>query len=401
MIALPPKRLAALVILVAALLGPAPVEAQMIPISDSRVNNVEAHAFGLTDSEVRFPSAPFAFFQTFDTAYVENPDPEVGGYCEATAFQTSQFHPAGINISGATSGGRWTSTVGNYSAQSYASFRFRVDTCIEYQQDSWYLPGDLGTGTIEVIVAGTTLAYQVGEVHTTGRLPAGTYDVHGDSYINSDLEHVEGPTYSIIWTCHPCITTLIWAPPQDQTVACGGTAVFTVQPTSPNGPLTYQWRRNLVPLTDNGHVAGATTQTLTIDNACDADAGYYDVVLSDGTIIEPSQLARLSVNTTISAVEAPSEGPRPAFSIKVAGPNPFSGRMSFRYNAAMPQRATIAIYNAAGAKIRTLAQGMVSGSGTVTWDGDLESGVRAPAGIYFLRVEAGSIRESKKIVLVR
>jgi hypothetical protein len=385
----------------AVFLAPLPARAQMIPVFDSRVTSVEAHAFGLTDSKTTFPSAPFAFFQTFDTAYVENPDPEVGGHCGATAFQTSQFYPAGINISGTTSGGRWTTTVGDYIAQSYADFRFRVDTCIEYQLDAWFLPGDLGMGRIEVADHGTGLAYQTGEVHTTGRLPAGTYDIYGDSYITSSLEHVEGPTYSIIWTCHPCITTLIWAPPQDQTVACGGTAVFTVQPTSPNGPLTYQWRRNLVPLTDNGHIAGATTQTLTINNACDADLGYYDVVLSDGSIIEPSQLARLSVNTTISGVEAPPEGPRSAFSIKVAGPNPFSGRMSFRYNAAMPQRATIAIYNAAGVKIRTLAQGMVSGSGTVTWDGDLESGVRAPAGIYFLRVEAGSIRESKKIVLVR
>jgi hypothetical protein len=44
---------------------------------------------------------------------------------------------------------------------------------------------------------------------------------------------------------------------------------------------------------------------------------------------------------------------------------------------------------------------MVSGTGTVRWDGTTSVGVRAPAGIYFLRAEAGSIRENRKVVLLR
>jgi hypothetical protein len=124
------------------------------------------------------------------------------------------------------------------------------------------------------------------------------------------------------------------------------------------------------------------------------------VVLSDGTIIEPSRLAELTVDTTISGVET-GDGPRPAFSIRAAGPNPFSGNTAFRYAAAAPLKATIAIYNASGARVRTLVAGVVSGSGTVRWDGNTETGARAPAGIYFLRAEAGSIRENRKIVLVR
>lgn len=400
----PSRKLPALLILVGAFVAPVLAQAQMIPLSDDRVNSVEAHAFGLTKSAISRPSAPFAFFQVFDSVTVENPDPDVGGYSQAAAFQTSQFFPAGINISGTTAGGRWTDTVGDYTAQSYALFHFRVDTCIEYHLDSWYEPGDLGEGVIEVKVPGTNLAYSTGEVHTTGRMPAGTYDIHGDSFILSDLEHVNGPTYSIIWTCTPCTTTLVASHPRAATIACGGTAVFTVTPTAGQTGLTYQWRRNLVPIGNGGNISGATTQTLTVNNACYADTGYYDVVVTNtgggGTIVEPSQLAHLGI-TTVSAAGPPSEGPARAFSIRVAGPNPFSGRMSFRYNAAMPQRATIAIYNAAGARVRTLTQGVVSGSGMVTWDGNLDSGARAPAGIYFLRAEAGSIRESQKIVLIR
>jgi len=372
----------------------------MIPVFDSRVTSVEAHAFGLTKSAISHPSAPWAAFQVFDSVTVENPDPDVGGWSGATAFQTSQFFPAGINISGATSGGRWTTTDGDYTAQSYANFRFRVDTCIEYQLDAWFLPGDLGTGRLEVTDQASGLAYQTGEVHTTGRLPAGTYNIYGDSYIVSNMEHTEGPTYSIVWTCHQCITTLVAGQPRATNVACGGTAVFTVTPTPGHPSLTYQWRRNLVPLANGGNVSGATSQTLIIDNACNADAGYYDVVLDDGTIVEPSQLATLGIST-VSGVETPAEGPQPAFSIQAAGPNPTSGAISFRYNAAAPRHVLIGIYSATGARIRTLVRGMASGSGTVTWDGNLESGLRAPAGIYFLRVETGEIRESRKIVLVR
>ncbi|MGH7682568.1 MAG: FlgD immunoglobulin-like domain containing protein, partial [Candidatus Eiseniibacteriota bacterium] len=196
------------------------------------------------------------------------------------------------------------------------------------------------------------------------------------------------------------ITTLVAGHPRAANVACGGTAVFSVVPTAGLTGLTYQWRRNLVPLTNSGHVTGATSQTLSINNACNADEGYYDVVLSDGTILEPSQLAQLSIST-VSGAETPSEGPQPAFSIRATGPNPTSGPVSFRYNSTMPRQVTIGIYSATGARIRTLVRGMASGSGTVTWDGNLESGARASAGIYFLRVEAGSMHESRKIVLVR
>ncbi len=395
-------KLAALIVAFASTLAPGIAQAQMIPLQDFRVITADVTFLGIIDNDLDQPPAPFAYFESTVGAYVEHPDPEVGSYCESTAFQVSQFFPGGISMSGTTAGGFYD-IPGTHSALSDAYFSFRVDTCIEYQLDAWLLPGDVGNSRIDVSVPNTNLAYQdiqAGELHTTGRLPAGEYRLEGTSAYASDLQFVEGPTYSVIWTCLPCITTLIWTPPQDQTVACGGTAVFSVVPTGPLAGLTYQWRRNLVPLTDNGHVSGATTQTLTINNACDADAGHYDVVLSDGTILEPSQLARLTM-TTVTAVEVLAEGPARPFSIQAAGPNPFSGSMSFRYAAAVPQHVTITIYNASGARVRSLKQGVVSGSGTVTWDGDTDAGTRAPAGIYFLRAEAGSIRESRKIVLVR
>ena len=47
------------------------------------------------------------------------------------------------------------------------------------------------------------------------------------------------------------------------------------------GPLTFQWRKDGVPLADGGPISGRQTATLTIDPVAFADAGSYDVVVTD------------------------------------------------------------------------------------------------------------------------
>jgi hypothetical protein len=204
----------------------------------------------------------------------------------------------------------------------------------------------------------------------------------------------------VIWTCSPCATSLIAGQPSDLDLLCGATAGFTVTPDAAAGAVTYQWRRNLVPLANSSRISGVNTQTLSIDNACDADSGYYDVVLSNGTIVEPSRLARLGITTTTAVGGAP-EGPQRAFTLLAAGPNPFQRSTSFRYTAERPQRVRIVIYDVAGERIRTLADGVLAGSGIVTWDGRSAVGARMPAGIYFLRAESGSYSESRRLVLIQ
>ncbi len=93
--------------------------------------------------------------------------------------------------------------------------------------------------------------------------------------------------------------------------------------------------------------------------------------------------------------------PQRAFSLEAAGPNPFGGSTSFRYSMAKPVQVTIDIYNAAGAKVRSLTKGLMSGSGTSSWDGTTSTGMRAPAGIYFVKFRAGSVQESRKVVLLK
>ena len=59
--------------------------------------------------------------------------------------------------------------------------------------------------------------------------------------------------------------------PANQTVAQGGTASFTVA-ASAISPLSYQWQKNQVNLTNGGHYSGCTAATLTITDADSADA---------------------------------------------------------------------------------------------------------------------------------
>ncbi len=61
------------------------------------------------------------------------------------------------------------------------------------------------------------------------------------------------------------------------------------------GPVGYQWRKDGAPLSDGGAISGSTTATLTIDPVSFADAGSYDVLVTDSCSSTASNTAALSV----------------------------------------------------------------------------------------------------------
>lgn len=95
------------------------------------------------------------------------------------------------------------------------------------------------------------------------------------------------------------IPPLITAQPQDQNVAAGGAAVFSVTATGPG--LSYQWRRNGVDL------KGQTSATLPVANAQTVNEGVYDVVIrnSFGTVL--SQSARLNLPPLLAITSQPED----------------------------------------------------------------------------------------------
>src|SRR6185295_13729629 len=74
----------------------------------------------------------------------------------------------------------------------------------------------------------------------------------------------------------PTITTS----PTNKTVVAGNAATFT---TAASGTVNgFQWRKNGVNLSNGGNISGATTATLTINNAQATDVASYDAVASNG-----------------------------------------------------------------------------------------------------------------------
>ncbi len=90
--------------------------------------------------------------------------------------------------------------------------------------------------------------------------------------------------------------------PDDTLVDAGGTLVFTATPDVSGGSgATLQWRRDGVPLADDGRITGATTDTLTIFQAGFADVGSYSLLATlDGGLVAESDPA-------VGGIRAPTD----------------------------------------------------------------------------------------------
>ncbi|HXV12698.1 MAG TPA: FlgD immunoglobulin-like domain containing protein [Candidatus Krumholzibacteria bacterium] len=103
----------------------------------------------------------------------------------------------------------------------------------------------------------------------------------------------------------------------------------------------------------------------------------------------------------VSATDVPAPPARDGLALR-AFPNPFnpSARISF----ATPARGRVdaAVYDAAGRFVARLASGVFpAGEHDLSWDGRDHAGRAAASGVYFLRVRAGTARETLKLVLLR
>jgi FlgD Ig-like domain len=86
----------------------------------------------------------------------------------------------------------------------------------------------------------------------------------------------------------------------------------------------------------------------------------------------------------------------------IAFPNPFDRSTTVLLSLRSAGRATLAIYDIAGRRVRTLLRGeLPAGARTVTWDGRDDAGLQLAAGAYVLRLEAGERTESRMLRLLQ
>ena len=92
------------------------------------------------------------------------------------------------------------------------------------------------------------------------------------------------------WYASLPLRPMVIVQPNSLTVAAGGAALFTVAATN-HGPFGYQWRLNGIPLT------GANASSLSLAGVEPAQAGSYDVVISNAFGLTISAPATLTVQT--------------------------------------------------------------------------------------------------------
>jgi hypothetical protein len=108
--------------------------------------------------------------------------------------------------------------------------------------------------------------------------------------------------------------------PVSQRVFENGSATFEAMATGPS-PLSYRWRKGAQPLTDGGHVSGATTSRLTISNATAADAGMYSLLITNaaGTVTSAGAVLDLFAPTPVR-FDLAGQVVGGAFSLQLNGP---------------------------------------------------------------------------------
>ncbi|GJM43793.1 MAG: hypothetical protein DHS20C21_06350 [Gemmatimonadota bacterium] len=99
------------------------------------------------------------------------------------------------------------------------------------------------------------------------------------------------------------------------------------------------------------------------------------------------------------------EGPAVATSLlqlEAAQPNPFRAATTVRFSLRREAPVSLTVHDASGRLIQTLVSGArPSGTGEATWDGRDAAGRPVAAGVYFVRLVSGSLRESTKVTFLR
>jgi hypothetical protein len=104
---------------------------------------------------------------------------------------------------------------------------------------------------------------------------------------------------------------------------------------------------------------------------------------------------------TVTPSGAPGGPPGSLFFVQ-ARPNPFNPSVRVVIGLAKEETVSLAIYDAAGALVRTLLEERRGpGPHEVVWDGTDAWGRPAPSGTYFCRIVDGTRGESRKLTLVR
>jgi hypothetical protein len=83
-------------------------------------------------------------------------------------------------------------------------------------------------------------------------------------------------------------------------------------------------------------------------------------------------------------------------------PNPFNPSTTIGFDLSSPGRVRLAVYDVAGRQVRVLIdRSLPSGPGSAVWDGRDDGGRAVASGVYFCRLDAGRVHETKRVTLLK
>jgi hypothetical protein len=176
-------------------------------------------------------------------------------------------------------------------------------------------------------------------------------------------------------------------------------------------------------LTDRASVSlelreAGSGQVLARRDAGTFDAGHVDVALTPADFAAAQKDASLELvvsakpgyeggASSSAHVQFQASGagvlPPNAAALLPAWPNPArpSTRLRIALPAASAASASLSVHDASGRRVRTFAGPFAPGVNDVTWDGLDDRGRPVRSGLYFFALDAGRVRLSRRIVVVR
>ena len=103
-----------------------------------------------------------------------------------------------------------------------------------------------------------------------------------------------------------------------------------------------------------------------------------------------------------TAVETPGETAPSATGIRSVYPNPFNPTTRIVFDVVAAGRVGLSIYDVSGRRVASLVdRDLGAGRHEVIWNGRTDEGAVASSGIYFCKLSAVGLVETRKIVLLR
>ena len=87
--------------------------------------------------------------------------------------------------------------------------------------------------------------------------------------------------------------------------------------------------------------------------------------------------------------------------LRLLGANPTRVGTRFALDVASPAPVAVVLYDAAGRRVRVLANGTYrAGTHDLTWDGRNERGLNCRSGVYFVKARIGGVETTRKVVML-